>query len=215
MLSSTIGDDQLDTCRQAGAQGVQPLFYCRHRVQRIVAVAHYHDAADGFAFAIQIGDAAPCLGTNLNVRHLRQAQRVTLRILTDSHLAQIGDRLYIAFGANHVFSARHFDHCAAAGLIRRAYCFCDVIKIQVVGGHFIRVKFDLKLLGRAAHSRDFGYTRHALQFVFQEEILQCTQLVVVDFSAAVHQCVLKYPADARCIRPQCGGGAGGQMRHRL
>ena len=67
-------------------------------------------------------------------------------------------------------------------------------------GELHRVDLHLILLHHAAHRRHFGNVRDGFQLVFQEPVLQRTQLGEIVLSAFVHQRVLKDPADASGIR---------------
>ena len=67
---------------------------------------------------------------------------------------------------------------------------------------FFRVHFHLVLLNHAAERRDFGNTRHGLQLVFQEPVLQAAQLTEVMLAGTVHQGVEIDPANSGSVRPQ-------------
>src|SRR3546814_8637124 len=84
-----------------------------------------------------------------------------------------------------------------------------------MSGQPIWIGLDLELTHLATDAGNFRNARHALQFVLEEEILQRAQFINIVTVMSIDQRIFEYPADTRCIRPQCRGDTGRQAGHRL
>ncbi len=80
---AVIDDGGFHVRRQRLHRLGQLLFHVQDDLARIRAVTHDDDAADGFAVAVQIGDAAAFVGAELDVRHVTQQNRHA--VLADTH----------------------------------------------------------------------------------------------------------------------------------
>src|SRR3546814_3927563 len=76
-------------------------------------------------------------------------------------------------------------------------------QVQAMSGQPIRIGLDLELTHLATDAGNFRNARHALQFVLEEEILQRAQFINIVTVMSIDQRIFEYPADTRCIRPQC------------
>ena len=62
----------LHALRQAAGKLGKPLFHVVDHVERVGAEALQHDAARDFALAIELGEAAPLVGSEFDARHVLQ-----------------------------------------------------------------------------------------------------------------------------------------------
>src|SRR3546814_14765476 len=83
-----------------------------------------------------------------------------------------------------------------------------------MSGQTIWIGLDLELTHLATDAGNFGNARYALQFVLEEEILQRAQFINIVTVMSIDQSIFDYPADNRCIRPQCRVETGRQAGHR-
>ena len=109
---AVVGGYDLNAGRQRGRDllelGLDPV----DDVERVHAVAHHHDAADGFAFSLPVGRAAPHVGTEGDgAKIAHQDRRAVLG--GDRNIFEIGERVQIAEAADHVLGAIHLQHVSA------------------------------------------------------------------------------------------------------
>ena len=165
-------------------------------------MAHDHDAADGLAFAVPLGDAPSHFGTDSDPGHVLQENGRSVAVNAQRDLADVFDRLDRAETPDHEFLLGEFEGPAAdvgvAGFDRGA----DPRDRNAVGAKPVGIHRNLVLLDEAADAGDLGDTGHARQFVLQKPILDGSQFaeVVVVRGEGVHEC----PAHPGRVRAERG-----------
>ena len=89
---AVVRRNDLHARRQRRANLRQLLLHAVDDIQRVHAVAHHHDAADGFAFALPIGDAArACPGRSVTVPRSRTSTGVPFLVATGTFSRSLSD----------------------------------------------------------------------------------------------------------------------------
>ena len=212
---TVIDADDLDARRQARLE----LFdFCLDRVdrlERVLARAHHDHTARDFAFAVQLGDAAPHLGADLQARDIAKSHGDSRLGRHERNLAKIVERLQIAGGAHHIFGFAQLQHRAAALLVAALHRVHDLHVRDAESAHPLRIEHDLVLAHHPAHARHFRDVWHRLQFVLEEPVLKRAQLRQIHLAAPVDQRVFVHPAHAGGIGPERGLGLRRQPRLHL
>ena len=81
---------------QAGLKLLQLGLDRRNGFQRVFARAHHDHAAGGFSFAIQLANAAPHLGAQLDAGHIAQPHRHARVGGHERHFTEVVERLQVA-----------------------------------------------------------------------------------------------------------------------
>ena len=74
-VRAVVGRDDLHAFRQRRLQVLHLRLHALDHVERVLAVAHDHDAADRVAHAVEVADAAADLRAERDVRHVAQEDR--------------------------------------------------------------------------------------------------------------------------------------------
>ena len=184
----------------------------RDGFQRIFARAHDDHAADCFAFAIELANAAAHLRTHLNAGHVSQAHGYAARSRAQGNSAKVLQALKVARRPHHVLGLSQLKHRAAGFLVGLLDGFGHFGVRDGVSGQLLRVEHDLVLPHHAADRSHLGNIGHRLQFVLEKPVLQRPQLPQVLRAAAVDQRILVNPAHARRVRAERGLGLRRQAR---
>jgi len=203
---AVVGGHDLHAWRQARLQGGQFGFDRRDGGQGVLARAHDDHAAHGFAFAIQLTNAAPNFGANLHMGHVAQQNGHTSLGGHEWNGAEIVQGLQIPGGTHHEFGFAHLQHRGAHFLVGAANRFNYLAVGNSVGGQFVRIEHHLILPHHATDGGNLGHAGHSLELVFQKPVLQAAQLGQVLLARLVGQRVLVNPAHPGRIRPQCRSG---------
>ena len=139
------------------------------RLQRILARAHHDDAAGDLAFAVEFGDAAPHLRTDLDARDVAQPHRHAGVAREQRNPAKVLERLQVARRAHHVLGLAQFEHRAAGFLVRAADRLDHAAVWDAVGAQPVGIEHDLVLAHHAADRRDLGHVRHAFSSYFRNQ----------------------------------------------
>ncbi|MCY1227425.1 hypothetical protein D3C81_1002730 [compost metagenome] len=207
---AVVGGHDLHAGRQALLQCGKPGLDRLDGFQRVLARAHHDDAAGNLALAVELGNAAPHFGTELDDGDIAEPHRDAGLAGHQRDLPEVVECLQVPAGADHVLRFSQLQHRAAGFLVgpleRRQHPGLR----QVVGAQPIRPQHDLVLLHHAAQRGNLGNVGQRFQLEAQEPVLQRAQLAQVMLPGLVHQRVLVDPADAGGVRPQCRPGGGGQ-----
>ena len=111
-VGAVVDRHDLDRLRQAAGDLGEALLDVVDDVERIRAEALQHDAARDLALAVQLGDAAPLVGAELDARHVAQQHR-RAAVGLQHDVAEIVDALQIALAADDVFELGQLDGAAA------------------------------------------------------------------------------------------------------
>jgi hypothetical protein len=164
-------------------------------LERVLAEARDDDAADGFARAVQLTDAATHLAADLHGRDLTEQDGRTLgcgsrggrcsvhavspTALGAAHayrdLLEILHALHVRAAADHVLVLGQLDDGAADVVVRPLHGHHHVAERKVVRLQLLRVDDDLVLLDEAADRRDLRHPLDAAQRVAEVPILKASQ----------------------------------------
>ena len=162
--------------RQSLHRHVELLLHVEDDLAGVGAVAHHHDAADGFSFAVQLGDAAPHVGAEFDVGDLAEENRHAFVAHAHGHFAQVVQALHVTLDAQDEFLFRQFDGTPADLAVAALDGHRHVGNGKVVGAQFGGVHRDLVLLDEAADGGDFRNAFHRGQLVAQIPVLHRAQL---------------------------------------
>ena len=138
---------------------------------RIRAVAHDDDAADGFAPAIGLGNAASHIRTELDGGHIAQQNRHAFVAEADGNLFQVVEAGDVAFDAQDEFTFRQFQRTAADFAVAAFDGRADIFQREVIGAQLRRIHRHLVLFLKAADRGDFRHAGHGRKLIFQIPIL--------------------------------------------
>ncbi len=173
---AVIGDSVGDPLRQALHGRVEPLFHGFDDGPCIHAITHDHDAAHGFALAIEFGDAAAHVGAELHVGDFAEQDRRAARSGADRDFAQVVHRRDVAFDAEDEFLLRHLHRAPAGFAVAALDRAGDLAQGDAVSAEAVGIDGDLILLHVAADGRHLGHALDAGELVFEIPILHRTQL---------------------------------------
>jgi hypothetical protein len=127
-----------------------------------------------------------------------------LFVYAQGNIGEILLVLQVASGADHVLGFAHLDDRPSGLLVAVTDRILEFRQRNAEGAQLVRIDHDLVLAHHAADRRHLRNTRHRLQLVLQEPVLQAAQFCEVVLAGPVHQGVLEYPADAGCVRSEGG-----------
>ena len=116
---AVVTGDDFDPGRQAGLQLLQPGLDAVDHRQRILAAARHYDARGHFALAIELGQAAALVASQLDSRHIGHPDRRAIDLL-EHQIIQILYALQITAAPHHEFGLRQLDDPTADLLIAGA-----------------------------------------------------------------------------------------------
>src|SRR3546814_470945 len=161
----------------------------------MLALANHDHAARDFAFAVEFGDSAPHVGTDLDRGDIADRHGNTARRGANGHGAEIVEAFEIAAGAHDIFGLGHFDRPAAAFLVGALERLGHLLRGHAIGGELLRIDDHLILPHHAADARDLGDARHRLALEAQEPALEAAQFGEIVASALVDERIFVHPAD--------------------
>ena len=173
-------------------------------MQCVLAVALQGDAADHFALAVELGDAAALFGPELDARHVTQQHRRTALHL-ERDLLKIAGVAEIAAAAHDILGLRHLDHAAADIAVAGANRGRKLWKREAIGLQFLGIDNNLILLDEAADACHFGDPLGLGQLIAQIPVLDRAQLGERALGAEHH--ILIDPADTGRVGPERRGDA--------
>src|SRR5207248_686470 len=168
-------------------------------VERILAVTHHNDPANGLALAVQFRDPAPDIAAEM---HGADVLHVNRRAFIDfqHNVFDVGDAFDVAAATHEIFRGRDLESFAAYVGIARFDRTDDVAERDVVGDKRVWIEVDLVLLYEATDWRDFRDTFHGRERVAEIPVLNRTQRRQILFPRVVNQRVFVNPAHAGCVR---------------
>ena len=212
---AVIGGDDFHALGQGRLEFLEPLLDPADDLVGILAVPHHHDAAHRVAFSIQVGDAAPHLGSALNPGDVAQEDRGAAVVGFDDDLLDVLRVLDVSVAADHVLRAGELDQPCAHLDVGIAHRLRHHHERDVVGGQLFPIHGDLVLVLETADRGDFCHARDRLQRIAQVPILEGSQIGQRMGAALIHQGVLKNPSHAGSVRADLGLDSGGERRKHL
>ncbi len=183
----------LHALRQRRFDFLDFLFDTIDDVERVLAVTHHHDAADGLAFAVQLRDAAPDVAAEMHGADVLHVNRRAVLHFQDN-VFDVLDAFDVAAAADEIFGCRDLESLAADIGVAHFDRVDDVAERDVVGDERVWIEIDLVLLYETADGRDFRNAFHRRERVAQIPILNRTQLGEIMFAAVVNERVFVNPA---------------------
>src|SRR5215469_12842463 len=108
---TVVTGDVFHTRRQRGFDVHQLFLHTIDYVQRVHAIAHDHDARDGFSLALPLGDSFADVRTEANRTEVANSDRCSV-FGSDGDGFEIAERAQIAQATNHVLRAAHFENAS-------------------------------------------------------------------------------------------------------
>ena len=196
---AVVSRHDLDAGRQRRCDLAQLLLDAVDDVQRIHALAHDDDAADGFAFAIPFRNPFADIRAEAHRSQIAQQHRRSI-LAADGNRCEIVQRAQIAEAADHVFRAAQVEHATADFVRAHLHFVDDRRKRNAVGEQLVGIELHLILPDEAADAGDFRNSGHGLQRIAQMPVLQAAQVGKAVLAALVDDGILIDPACARRIR---------------
>ena len=203
-----VGDRVMDIRREPLHGLVQLRLHIANDLPGVGSVTDHDDAADGFPFAIELRDAPPHLGSELDVGDLAEKNRDAVGAAANRDLLQVVNALDVAFYPEDELLFGHLDGAPADFAVAALDGLADVGDGDVVGAQLGGIDGDLVLLDVAADGSDLGDALHGGELVFHIPILDRAQLGQVLFLGVER--VHERPADPGGVRPQRRGDS---LRH--
>src|SRR5207247_1969524 len=96
-----------DASRQRGRDLGNPLLHAVDYAQRVLAIAHHHNPADGLPSAIALGDPEPQIGPDGHPGHVADPHRAPVLPDADRDLLYVPYPTEVAEPADRVVGTRH------------------------------------------------------------------------------------------------------------
>ena len=187
--------------RQAAGQLGQAVLDVVDDLKRVGAEALQHDAARHFAVAVELGEAAPFVGAELDPRDVLKQHRRTAVVL-EHDLSQIGNAFQIAAAAHHEFKFGQLHRAAAEIHVAGADRAAHLGQRNIEAAQALRIDHHVVLFDEAADAGDLGNALRLGEAVAERPVLQRAQFG--ERSLLGDQRILVDPADA--------GGIGTEAR---
>ncbi len=155
-----VGRNNPHAWRQRCLHLLQLRLHAVDHAQRILAEPHDDDAADGFAFAIEFGDAPADIRADPYLRDVAHANRGATRVGAQGHVLDVRDRRQVAAATDHVFAARELEQPALDVVVAHLDRVDHLLHADVVGRQLVGIEVHLVLLDEPAYARHFGHARH-------------------------------------------------------
>src|SRR5438132_1876488 len=174
-------------------------FYTVDNVERVFAVTHDNNAADGLAFAIQLRDAAPDVAAKMDAADVLHVNRRAVLDFEDNVL-DVLDFFDVTAAADEILGRCDFQNAAAHIGVAHFDGVDDLAERNVVSNERVWIEIDLVLLHESADRGDFRNAFHGRERVTQIPILNRAQLREIVFPAVVNQRVFINPSNAGRVR---------------
>ena len=175
--------------------------------QGIHSVAHHDNAANGFAFALPLGNTFANVRPERNCSQIADEHRRAV-LGCDGNGFQVAQRTQIAKSANHVFGPAHFEHASTDFVRAGSHSVNHRRERNAVGAEFVGVEVDLVLANESADGGYLGHSGNSFELVAQIPVLKATQVgeTVLDGcgpQARIHRPIPRrlHPGRSRDARP--------------
>src|SRR4029077_8536692 len=146
------------------------LFNAIDDVERVLAVTHHDNTANGLAFAVQFRDPAPNIAAEMHGAHVLHVNRRAF-IYFQHNVFDVGDAFDVAAATHEIFRGPNLESLAAYVGVARFDRADDVAERDAVGDERVWIEIDLVLLHEAADRGDFRDAFHGGKRVAQIPIL--------------------------------------------
>jgi hypothetical protein len=212
-VGAVVRRDDLDAGRERRAERVERGLHAIDDGERVLALAHDHDAADRVAEPVEVGDAASHVGADRDRRHVfHEHRRARLGVAPHHEVLEVVDRAGVAAPAHHELRAGELEEPTAGLRVPLADRVDERRERHAVGEEARGIGRHLILPHEAADGGDLRDARDGLQLIAKRPVLQAPERRQVVGVAPVDERVLEHPADARRVGADLGLDAGREAR---
>ena len=112
-VGAVVRGHQVDPLGQRRLHLRQPLLDLLDDLQGVLAVPHDDDPTDDLAHAVELGQAAAHVGTQVDVGNVPEKNRRALRRGAQGHRLEVGDGPHVATPTDHVLGAGDLNYPTA------------------------------------------------------------------------------------------------------
>ena len=194
-VRAIIGGGNRNARRKCRFERIQTFFDALNGSAGIFAVAHDYHPANGLTLAIPVHHALTDLRSDIDIRDLREQQRIAVAIASQRYLSKIVQHLLgaqshlrnaiaierrqrqvvavaeVATGTNHVLAFADFNRAGTGFGIGGAHSLRDILKAQVVRQQRQRIDRDVVLFFKSTDRGNFADAANCGQFKSQEPVL--------------------------------------------
>src|SRR5262249_17650297 len=124
------------------------------------AEPHDDNPADGFALAVEFGDAAADVRPEPYLGDVAYANRRASLVRAERDALDVPDRRQVAAAAHHVLASRAFEQAPFDVVVAHLDGVDHLLGADVVCGELVRIEIHLILLDEAADAGHFRNARH-------------------------------------------------------
>ena len=172
-IAAIVGRHDPDPFGQRRFDLLDFLFDAVNDIERVLAVAHHYDSADGFAASVQFGDTTPNVAAEMHSGDVLQINRRPVLDFEDNVL-DVLDFLNVATAAHVIFRARDLENFAADIGVAHFDGVNHLGERNVVSNERVWIEIDLVLFYETTDRRDFGHALHGRKRVTEIPILNGT-----------------------------------------
>src|SRR5262249_31351398 len=154
--------------------------------KNILILFHDHDAADNFAFAVEVHRASALIVSDLDVTDISQVNRLPFLVASKKEIFQLVDIVVADPTSQLIIAIGHLDH-PAAGFLKNFLNGANHLFDRNAGIRQQRWKdFELVLFFETADRSDFSDTGNGLEsrldatFVQQAQLAHVVRTLVID-----------------------------------
>ena len=136
-LGAVVGGDDFDARGEAGLEVFEFGFDAVDDLEGVFALADDDDAGDGFALAVEVGDAAADVGADDDGADVFDRDGDAAGSGGEGDLLEVGGGAGVAASADHVLAAGEFDEASADIVVAAADGGDDFRERDVEGGEFL------------------------------------------------------------------------------
>src|SRR6185437_7824068 len=172
---AVVAGHDLDSDGKRRGDLAQLSFDTIDHIQRICALPHDDDSANGLAFAIPFGNAFTDIRSKADCTQIAQQDGRAV-VAADCRVGKIVQRMQIPEAADHVACAVHIQ-LAPANLARtRFYPVDHSGERNAIGEQLVRVKLHMILLHISADAGDLRNALNSFQLIAKLPILKAAQI---------------------------------------
>ena len=139
-------------------------------IERVLAVTHHNNPADGLPASVQLGDAAPDIPAEMHRADVLQINRRAVFDFEDDVL-NVLDFLDVAAPADVILCGRDLENFSTDVGVAHFDGVDHLAERNVVGNERVWIEIDLVLFYETTNRRDFGHAFHGRERVTEIPIL--------------------------------------------